>query len=121
MLVGPIMAMVWEEQVRATAVRKLSESAARWAHLLLVAVGLEFWVRRFTCIADSKRYCISPENAALMRSRIHDWIEVLFRCWVVDGEKISMSRCRRSHQNGAEVSCWCGVEYAVTMDQRTEA
>ncbi len=41
-LVGPVVAIVWEEQARVTAGPELSESAARWAHLLLEEVDLEF-------------------------------------------------------------------------------
>ncbi len=46
---------------------------------------------------------MSPEKAASIRLRIVSCIEELLHCFRVEGAKISMSRCRRSHQN------WCRV------------
>ncbi len=47
---------------------------------------------------------MSPEKAALIWSWIVSCIEELLHCFRVEGAKISMSRCRRSHQNGAASS-----------------
>jgi len=45
---------------------------------------------------------MSPEKMELIRSRIVPWIELFDRCAVVDGARTSMSRWKRSHQNGVE-------------------
>ena len=55
-------------------------------------------MRGLTCNADVKRYSMSPEKAALMRSWMVFWMEDLPRCCIVDGAKMNMSRWRRSHQ-----------------------
>ena len=44
---------------------------------------------------------MSPEKAALMRSRIVSWIDELERWCRVEGAKMSMSRWRKSQQKGA--------------------
>ncbi len=46
---------------------------------------------------------MSPEKAASIQSRMVSCIEELFCCLRVKGAKISMSRCRRSNQNGSGV------------------
>ena len=53
---------------------------------------------------------MSPEKAASIRSRMHICIELLSRLCFVVGAKISMSRWRRSHQNGADVVLLDGCE-----------
>ena len=51
-------------------------------------------------------YSMSPEKMELIRSRIVPWME-LWEHWAsVDGAKTSMSRWKRSHQNGVESMEW---------------
>ena len=66
-------------------------------------MDFEFCVSRWTAIADSNKYSMSPANAASIRSRMQCWMDSLLRCWNVEGAKINMSRWRSSHQNGADV------------------
>jgi hypothetical protein len=47
---------------------------------------------------------MSPANAAAILLWMHDWMEMLLRCCVVEGAKMSMSRWRSSHQKGADVA-----------------
>jgi hypothetical protein len=58
---------------------------------------------------------MSPEKAALIRSQMVSCIEELFHCLRVEGAKISMSRCRRSHQEGAVSSMLVLVIELVTI------
>jgi hypothetical protein len=58
---------------------------------------------------------MSPENVASILSRMHSWIESSLRCCFVDGAKISMSMCRSSHQNGADVSGEFDSAYEETI------
>ena len=58
---------------------------------------------------------MSPEKAALIRSWIVPCIEELLRYFRVKGAKISLSRCRRSHQNGAVSSMLVPLVEVVTM------
>ncbi len=58
---------------------------------------------------------MSPEKAASIWLRIVSCIEELLRCFQVEGAKISMSRCRRSHQNGAVSSMLVPLVEVVMM------
>ncbi len=62
-----MVAVVWENHARVTAMQKLLESTAHCAHLLFEEVCFEFWVTHLTYMANSKRYAISPKNAASMQ------------------------------------------------------
>ncbi len=93
------------QRAQETAVRYPSQSAARWALLSWPEyVDWEFCVRCRTSIAEFKRYSMSPENVASILSRMDAWMNELLHWCRLDGAKINMSRWRRSHQKGADVS-----------------
>jgi hypothetical protein len=58
---------------------------------------------------------MSPKKAASIRSRMVTCIEELFCCLQVEAAKISMSRCRRSHQHGAVASMLVLLVELVTI------
>jgi hypothetical protein len=88
------------------------KSGCSWASLA---------VQLLTCMADSKRYLMSPKKAASMWSCIDDWMDSELCWWVVEGAKISILRWSRSHQIGVELLSWCGVAYAVVIVRRMDA
>ena len=70
MLWEPIVATDWEKHASEMAVQYSSLLAASWALWFFpMYAGRVFCVSRLTFIAELKRYAMSPENAALMRSR----------------------------------------------------
>ena len=58
---------------------------------------------------------MSPAKAAAILSQMQDCIDSWPLCSLVDGANMSMSRWRRSHQNGAEIAFESAVEYDVAM------
>ena len=84
-------------------------------------VGRVFCVSHFTFIAKLKRYVMSPENAALMRSWIVFCIEESECCLRVDGANMSMSRWRRSHQKGMVSSMVGQLVLEMTMARMIDA
>jgi hypothetical protein len=95
-------------------------SAANWAlRFFPMYAGRVFCVSRFIFIAELKRYTMSQENAASMRSRIVFCIEESERCLHVDGAKLS--RWRRSHQKGAVLSMVGQLVLETTMARMIDA
>ena len=92
-LCGPMVAIVWELRARETVVWYSLQLAACWALLSWPEyVDLEFCVRCHTCIAELKRYSMSPKNAGLILLWMDAWMEELLHWCQLDGAKINMSR-----------------------------
>ena len=62
-----------------------------------------------------------PVSKQLMRSDIVCWMDLSSFCALVVGAKMSISRCRRSHQMGAVVELSFDVLYAVARHLSTAA
>ena len=123
MLYSLITATLVVEHARDTAILIWSLSAAFWADCLCVReVGWEFCECLLHFIAFLYKSSMLPASKQLMRSDIVCWIDLSSFCALVVGAKMSISKCKRSHQKGDVVWFALGVMvYAVARHLSTAA